>query len=371
MDTPGYLLRFERRGINPVSTTHHGLAFPHYTTARDRYPAATNRYSGDAANRTRNGRREPTPRTVEEPGEVSEHRRKLGGGGGDVEGWGDSGDAGPRQGAKRPRKRPAVGRSQAANWHAVSVTELKPRTAAVGRVVAYLLDGVPRLPGEDLDQELGDWLTASSRFGAFAEAHRDKIRKKLRTAKEPEARGDVRAELEAAFLLLADRRIELAFEAYGSGRRGPDFTVTLRSAHRFNLEVTRPRARTNEPDRVAVIGQAVLAKLRQFPVETPNALLVATGLASSPEDIAGAMRALKLRADRRDEDFFAARSLTSGEFQQLYRRLAAVLVGDSSGAGVCVWVNAEARRKLPGGALNACVACLANARWAVEPTHSV
>ena len=76
------------------------------------------------------------------------------------------------------------------------------------------------------------WLSGSKRFRAFAEAHRDKIRKKLRGAADAEARRDVRAELRVAHLLLADRHIELAFEAYGSTNRGPDFTVAYRGERR-------------------------------------------------------------------------------------------------------------------------------------------
>jgi hypothetical protein len=69
--------------------------------------------------------------------------------------------------------------------------------------------------------ELLGWLAGAPRFRAFAEAHRDKMWKKLRRASDAEALRDVRAELRAAHLLLADRRIELAFEAYGRGRSDP------------------------------------------------------------------------------------------------------------------------------------------------------
>jgi hypothetical protein len=82
-------------------------------------------------------------------------------------------------------------------------------------------------------EELVGWLAASARFRAFAEAHRDKIRKRLRTAADAEALRDVRAELQVARLLLADRRVELAFEPYGAGKAGPDFTVIYRGAGRF------------------------------------------------------------------------------------------------------------------------------------------
>ena len=68
--------------------------------------------------------------------------------------------------------------------------------------------------------ELVGWLTSSARFRTFAEAHRDKIRKKLSGAADADALRDVRAELQIARLLLADRRFEVAFEAYGSGKKG-------------------------------------------------------------------------------------------------------------------------------------------------------
>ncbi len=243
----------------------------------------------------------------------------------------------------------------------------KAPSERVDRLVAYLLDGVLRLPGEDLDGDLGGWVAASSRFLAFAEAHRDKIRRELRGASEPGARGDVRAELETAFLLLADRRIELGFEAYGSGRRGPDFTVTFRATYRFNIEVTRPRARNGDAERSAAIAHAVLGKLSQLPAGAPNALLVATGLASSAGELAATMRGLKLRADRREEQPFAGRGLSPDEFQGLYRRLTVLLVANAIGPGAYAWSNPEARRRLPDGAAAACLACLANARWATEP----
>lgn len=248
--------------------------------------------------------------------------------------------------------------------------EVTARSARVDRLVTYVLDGVSMPVGSDLDDELGSWLSASSQFSAFVDAHRDKIRKKLRVASDPDARDDVRAELEAAFLLLADRRIALAFEAYGSGRRGPDFTVTFRATHQFNLEVTRPRARSDESERGAAIAHAVLGKLRQLPGDAPNALLVATGLAASEDDVRSSLHALKVRADRRDEQFFAGRSLSTSEFQVLYRRLAVLMVANARGPGVFVWTNPEARRRLPHGAASACLACLASGDWSSPITTS-
>src|SRR6266540_4076032 len=87
----------------------------------------------------------------------------------------------------------------------------------VDRLVQHLFEGVR---DEALRDEVAGWLVGSVRFRAFAEAHRDKIRKKLRGAADAGARLDVRAELRCARLLSADRRIGLTFEAYGSGKGG-------------------------------------------------------------------------------------------------------------------------------------------------------
>ena len=226
---------------------------------------------------------------------------------------------------------------------------------------------VERLAGEllgdaaadSLADELVEWLARSRRFRAFAEAHRDKIRKKLRGATDPEARRDVRAELRVARLLLADRRLDLAFEAYGSGRPGPDFTVTFRVERSFNLEVTRPR---RAPD-AAGHGGPLLPKLRQLPPSAPNALLVAIdGDDAARYDVAGATRALRTRADAKDEAFFTARGFdgTRG-FYERYLRLGAVLVwceGATDDARAALWTNRSARIAVPERAARACLLSL-------------
>ena len=80
----------------------------------------------------------------------------------------------------------------------------------VERLIAYLTDGTS---DDLLASDLSGWVSTSGAFQAFAETHRDKIRKKLRGARLPEARLDVRTELAVARTLLADRRFELGFEA--------------------------------------------------------------------------------------------------------------------------------------------------------------
>ncbi|MFL5709388.1 MAG: hypothetical protein ACJ77Y_10425, partial [Chloroflexota bacterium] len=118
--------------------------------------------------------------------------------------------------------------------------------------------------------ELIGWLAGSARFRTFAETYRDKIHKKLRNATDSDTARDVRAELQVARLLLADRRFEVSFEAYGSGKVGPDLTVSFRSTRTFDVEVTRLR---RVPDAVGT-GNAVMAKLRQLTPSTPNVLLL-------------------------------------------------------------------------------------------------
>jgi hypothetical protein len=238
---------------------------------------------------------------------------------------------------------------------------LKRRAASapgttVERLAHHLYD---RDPGDPIALELLEWLTASARFRAFAEANRDKVRKKFRGATDPEARRDVRAELQTARLLLADRRIELAFEAYGSGKVGPDFTVTFRGARSFNLEVTRPH---RAPD-VGALAASLLVKLRQLPPSASNAILFAIdGDTADALDVDTATHALRSRADAKDEAFFTTRGFdgTRG-FYERYLRLGAVFVsaeGASGDARATLWFNRSARIAMPEPAARACLRCL-------------
>ncbi|MGH2418467.1 MAG: hypothetical protein ACRDFY_09060 [Candidatus Limnocylindria bacterium] len=209
---------------------------------------------------------------------------------------------------------------------------------------------------EPMAEEMAAWLAGASRFRSFAEANRDKIRKKLRGATDADARRDVRAELAVAHLLLADRRIDLAFEAYGSGKPGPDFSVAYRGQRRFNLEVTRLR----RPPDAAGIGRVVLAKLRQMPPSAPNALLLSVEREGA--DVDAATRALRTRADAKDEGFFTARGFDGARgFYQRYLRLGAVVVwceaadGDARAAH---WTNRSARIAIPDPAVRACLVSL-------------
>jgi hypothetical protein len=227
---------------------------------------------------------------------------------------------------------------------------------AVERLVTDLFSGAP---SGALAEELSRWLAASKRFRAFAEAHRAKIRKKLRGATDEDARRDVRAELRAAHLLLADRRIELAFEAYGAGKGGPDFTATLRGEGTFNVEVTRLRRSADE----AGLGRHLVAKLRQLPPSVPNALLVAIeGASAEALDVSAAVLSLRARADAKDDAFFDRWGFDGSRgFYQLFLRLGAVLVwceDAADDARAAMWTNRSARIPFSERAARACLACL-------------
>lgn len=219
-----------------------------------------------------------------------------------------------------------------------------------------LFDGADEVP---LADELAGWLAGSRRFRTFAETHRDKIRKKLRGAADGDARRDVRAELRVAHLLLADRRIELAYEALGSARGGPDFTVTFRGEPSFNLEVTR----VHRSPVGAKYGWPLMAKLHQLPPGTPNVVLLAIDDDGADViDVAAATRSLRTRADAKDEAFFASRGFdgTRG-FYRRYLRLSAVLSWCERASGdarAALWINRSARIALSGRAARACMLCL-------------
>jgi hypothetical protein len=220
----------------------------------------------------------------------------------------------------------------------------------IRRLISHVL---PDATDDPLADELAAWLTQSARFEAFADVHRDKVRKKLRGATDAAARLDVRAELLVARLLHADRGMELGFEAYGSTKGGPDFTVTYRGERPVNLEVTRPHRPVEADD-----PRPILAKLRQLPTGSPNALLIAVdGTDAGALDTATAVKTVRARADAREDPFFAARGLESAKrFYDRFLRLGAVIVFAESatdGRRAQVWANGSARIAVPERALRA------------------
>jgi hypothetical protein len=222
-----------------------------------------------------------------------------------------------------------------------------------------LLDRLTAGAADDaLEGDLGAWIAGSSRFRRFATLHADKIHKKFRGAPDPESRRDVRAELGAARLLLADRRIELQYEAYGAGRGGPDFTASFRAGRPFNVEVTRLR---RSPTEAGGSGQ-ILTKLRQLPPSVPNLVVVGIGGSTAQAlDVGAIVRRLRAVADRKDEAFFVDRGLAgTAVFYERLLRLGAVITWCEGAVGdgrASLWVNASARIALPDRAAASCLAC--------------
>ena len=215
-----------------------------------------------------------------------------------------------------------------------------------------------------LQSELGHWLEDSSRFTAYISANQDKVRKKLSTCGDEECRLDVRSELLVAYLILADARFELAFEAYGARRLGPDLTVTFRTNQRFNLEVTRLRATTGDAGD-ARLANLITGKLRQLPGDLPNALVITTrGLPITEESLTTAARLLKAHTDHKDDAFFARRGLRDArDFYAHYVHLGGVFVLDEATvpARTVFSANRGARRPLPAEALARLTTCLTSA----------
>lgn len=212
-----------------------------------------------------------------------------------------------------------------------------PLRKAEVELVRYLTDGRDHPLGADL----AEWVAARTRFAAYLTANRDKIRKKLRTATGDGAAG-VRAELEVAYLLLAERAFELAPEAFGAGRAGPDLTVTYRVNLRFNLEITRIT-----PEHAALsrrLAGAIGAKLRQLPSGMTNVLVIAVPSPAAEGDIGAATGVLRSKA--------------APAIVAQYRRLSAVCVIDVARATGAYWTNGEARHALPAPAERALRRCL-------------
>ena len=211
---------------------------------------------------------------------------------------------------------------------------------------------------DGLEQELRGWCEGRARFEAFLDAHRDKVRKKVRTAGDGEALADVRAELLVAYRLLGERRFEVAFEAYGSGNRGPDLTATWRGNVKVNVEVTRLRVGSDDVD-PARLGGVLLGKLRQLPAGAMNvvALVTASDVRVGVEEVAPAVRLLKGHAERREEVVFTRRGYAGvRDFFGAFLRLSGVMVvGESPVAENAertadegaLWLNPEARHPLP------------------------
>jgi hypothetical protein len=237
-------------------------------------------------------------------------------------------------------------------------------------LIAYLFES-QRSSHAPLSGALAGWMEASSRFTAFAETYRDKIRKKIRVIREPESLLDLRSELEVAYRLLNDRRLAVAYEPYASAKqRGADFTVTYRSNLAFNIEVARIRGEESEVGGAASgsaidllrkeerILRILLDKLEQMQPGMPNLLAIHTReeLVRSI-DLGRLMRSVKTRAEKKDPSFYAASRYTSpAAFYRDFLHLNGILLWSSEAQ---TWANKQARPELEGKVLRLVTSLLA------------
>ncbi len=203
-----------------------------------------------------------------------------------------------------------------------------------------------------LGEACARWIVASRPFRAFFEANAGKIRKKARMAGDAEGLRDLRLELDAAYHLLADRRVTLVYERYLAEKaRGPDLTATFKGHVMFNVEVRRLRAAATD----AKLADTVCEKLRQMPPSAVNVLLIGlkTGGAplDSPLDPAASLKGLIQRAEAMHDDFFAQRGWRDArEFLRAHLRLGGVLLrfnwDEEAAPRSVLWLNPQARHPI-------------------------
>jgi hypothetical protein len=111
------------------------------------------------------------------------------------------------------------------------------------------------------------------------------------------------------------------------------------------------------------VGLTILGKLRQLPPSIPNLLVVALATPSgSGVDVDAAVRALRSRADRKDEAFFIGRGFAGSRgFYERFLRLGGVVAwreDAAEGDRAALWINRSARIAVPERAARAVTALL-------------
>lgn len=221
----------------------------------------------------------------------------------------------------------------------------------------YIFDGErPAFYGE-----FEGWVRASRRYRAFAALYRAKVRAKLRHATRragpdgPDGGlGDVRAELEAAALLLREERFAVEYETYAARKqRGPDLTVTFKGHTPFNVEVRRVRGGEDAGEaRAARLAAVLCDKVGQMPPGIVNLLWLLPEGELTADDVARAAVALQRLAERKEEAYFARWGFDSAaDFLRQYARLSGValrLPGE-----IAVWLNPIARHNAPPAVVSA------------------
>jgi hypothetical protein len=241
-------------------------------------------------------------------------------------------------------------------------------------LLTSLFDGQSHL----LAAPMATWLASSRRFTAFVTTYHTKIRKKLRTAQEPESLRDLQLELETAYLLLRERSLSLEYEPkHRELGRSPDFAVTFTTSLTFMVEVTRMRQPrtppgalehahgayahgTQSPDtaRTAPLpadrfSDMLCSKLGQLLPQRSNLLLVGVDAPHlmTHTDLHATMLRVQKRAESNDSTVVHKYGFRDrADFFRHYQRLSALLMRGTllqAGEPVVVWVNPQSKYPLP------------------------
>jgi hypothetical protein len=222
-------------------------------------------------------------------------------------------------------------------------------------LLTYLFDGKSHL----LMAPMGTWLAASRRFAAFVTTNQTKIRKKIRTSRDPERLRDLELELETAYLLLREQSLSLEYEPqHPREGRSPDFAVSFTTSLTFMVEVTRLRAgQARTPTEAILFGDRfsdmLCSKLGQLLPQRGNLVLVGVeNLNMTHADIHAMMLRLQQRAESNDPTVVQRYGFRDrADFFRHYQRLSGLLVRGGpplqEGDSVILWVNAQAKHPLP------------------------
>lgn len=247
-------------------------------------------------------------------------------------------------------------------------------------LLRFLFDGRPHA----LRRPVAAWLAGSRRFFAFVVENQAKIRKKLRTATEPDTLRGLELELETACLLLRERALTVVYEPHQHTReRGPDFAVSYTTHCTFMVEVTRMRVAPPNPESPAancttppLQPQAPLAgprlvgpplagpppgdrffdtfcsKMGQMLPQCGNVLIIGQdGPAPAPADLHATMLNFRRRVESDDPAALLRHGFRDrGDFLRHLQRLSVLLIRTvplKPGDAAVLWDNPQAKVPLP------------------------
>jgi hypothetical protein len=201
-----------------------------------------------------------------------------------------------------------------------------------------LLDDIFGTSYPELRAEFEGWIRDSRRYKAFAEAHRAKIRAKLKNAPADGGVLDVRAELHTAATLLREPSFTLEYEKYlAAKQRGPDFTVTFKTHTPFNVEVRRyrPRDSADPSGEIPKLAAVIRDKSGQMPPSIVNFLWLIPESLLTEADLTAAATLLREKANQAE----------GAAFLKQYTRLSGIVLRAPD--SLTLWLNPLARHKPP------------------------